>query len=506
MKKMQSKVILILTFILILTGCSNLITELSRIELSGETKVKLATSDEQIKTATMIMTDEDKGLDIDSDGIVDAALVESASDPSSGIYALDFDNDGIVDFYLFVSAAGTSTLNTNKDGSGTAGTVTVSDDGTITGIDTDGDGNPNVTTSTSNTTTAAATEHSITYNSNGSDAGTAPSDSTVYSTGESITILGNPDSLAEGTNLFVCWNTASDKSGTDYIEGDSLVVSDNNIVLYAIYRTLPQYGDGLLIKGIAYRAISTTNTMETIGDDETLSGEVTPLTHLLGHNLVKIGFGTFQNSTSITTINIPEGVTEIRGMSFYGCTGLTEIILPSTLAIMSENFVFKNCTTLTSITLPSSVKTLGQNVFEGCTNLTSISMPGMESLGVYAFKNTGFINLDLPEGLNSIDDSTFSNCSRLVTLTLPASITSIPPKLLEDCTSVTTITLLGNNVSINDTSFHNCTALTDLYIYGSIPTTSKYLMDESVTVHVPLADIEYYKNNLPWSEWSPEPF
>ncbi|MBF9016722.1 MULTISPECIES: leucine-rich repeat protein [unclassified Oceanispirochaeta] len=333
MKKIQSKVILILSFLLILAGCSNLISELERIDLNGETKVKLLDTDGKSVLVDMVMTEEEKGLDLDGDGTVDVPLVESESNPSTGIYALDFNNDGIVDFYLIVSATGTSTLNTAKDGSGTAGTVIVSDDGTVTGIDTDGDGNPDVTASTSDTSNtnetpiAAATEHSITYNSNGNDAGTAPGDSTVYSTGESITILGNPGSLAEGLNLFVCWNTAADKSGTDYMEGDSLVVSDSDIVLYAIYGNM--ITPGVFFKGIKYRSIGATMTMETVDCDETLSGEVTPISQLMGYDLAGIGPMSFMNCTSITKLNIPEGVTRIRHSSFQNCTELTEVIIPS---------------------------------------------------------------------------------------------------------------------------------------------------------------------------------
>ena len=55
-----------------------------------------------------------------------------------------------------------------------------------------------------------------------------------------------------------------------------------------------------------------------------------------------IGEYTFYNCTSLTSVNIPSSVTEIR------------------------NSVFKGCTSLTSVNIPSSVTEIGNSVFYGC--------------------------------------------------------------------------------------------------------------------------------------------
>ncbi len=60
----------------------------------------------------------------------------------------------------------------------------------------------------------------ITYNGNGNDGGDPPQDTTEYSNGQFITILGNTGKLILTGNSFISWNTASDGSGTNYNPSD----------------------------------------------------------------------------------------------------------------------------------------------------------------------------------------------------------------------------------------------------------------------------------------------
>jgi uncharacterized repeat protein (TIGR02543 family) len=55
--------------------------------------------------------------------------------------------------------------------------------------------------------------YTVTYNGNGSDSGTVPIDpSSPYTSGSSVTVLGNSGSLAKTGYTFNGWNTASDGS------------------------------------------------------------------------------------------------------------------------------------------------------------------------------------------------------------------------------------------------------------------------------------------------------
>jgi hypothetical protein len=59
-------------------------------------------------------------------------------------------------------------------------------------------------------------KYSTTYNGNGNDGGSVPTDSNWYESGATVTVLGNTGSLTKTDYTWTCWNTAADGSGTDY--------------------------------------------------------------------------------------------------------------------------------------------------------------------------------------------------------------------------------------------------------------------------------------------------
>lgn len=89
----------------------------------------------------------------------------------------------------------------------------------------------------------------------------------------------------------------------------------------------------------------------------------------LPEGLTEIGQSAFQN-TGLTEITVPDGVTTIGSHAFEDCVGLTEIVIPESV-LNFGNAVFKNCTSLTSAILPGIIFELEvEDTFEGCTSLT----------------------------------------------------------------------------------------------------------------------------------------
>ena len=83
-------------------------------------------------------------------------------------------------------------------------------------------------------TPVAPTTYTVTYLGNTNTSGTAPTDSSSpYSSGTSVSILGNSGSLTKsGVAVFAGWNTSADGSGTNYVGGDTFNITQNTI-LYA---------------------------------------------------------------------------------------------------------------------------------------------------------------------------------------------------------------------------------------------------------------------------------
>ena len=72
----------------------------------------------------------------------------------------------------------------------------------------------------------------VTYDGNGNDSGSVPVDGNTYSSGDSVTVLGNTGSLGLTGFTFNGWNTAADGSGTSYIGGNTFNITANT-TLYA---------------------------------------------------------------------------------------------------------------------------------------------------------------------------------------------------------------------------------------------------------------------------------
>nr|MCU0797048.1 InlB B-repeat-containing protein [Akkermansiaceae bacterium] len=81
----------------------------------------------------------------------------------------------------------------------------------------------------------------LTYDGNGSTGGSVPVDlSSPYTSGATVTVLGNTGSLTKTSYSFSGWNTAADGSGTPYNPGDSFNITADT-TLYAIWTPGPDY-------------------------------------------------------------------------------------------------------------------------------------------------------------------------------------------------------------------------------------------------------------------------
>lgn len=82
--------------------------------------------------------------------------------------------------------------------------------------------------------------YKITYNGNGNNSGTVPVDSNEYESGANVTVLNNTGLLEKTGYTFVGWNTQADGNGIHYDPGATLVMGNQDIILYvqwaAVYK------------------------------------------------------------------------------------------------------------------------------------------------------------------------------------------------------------------------------------------------------------------------------
>ena len=122
--------------------------------------------------------------------------------------------------------------------------------------------------------------------------------------------------------------------------------------------------------------------------------------------------------------------------------------------------VFWN-TDVTSIVIEEGVTSIGNNAFYDCTSLTSVTIPGnVESIGESAFYYCdNLTDVTLQDGVKSIGDAAFIWCNNLTNIVLPNSVTSIGYYAFKDCTSLTSITIPDSVTSIGNSAFYGCSSL-----------------------------------------------
>jgi len=185
--------------------------------------------------------------------------------------------------------------------------------------------------------------------------------------------------------------------------------------------------------------------------------------------LTSLGEDAFSGCSSLTSIELPAGLTSLAGGAFFGCSSMTSITLPAGLTSIGE-YAFWGCSSMTSIVLPAGLTSIGEGAFSGCSSMTSIELPaGLTSIGDHAFYGcSSLTSIELPAGLTSIGEEAFYECSSLTSITLPAGLTSIGERAFYECSSMTSITLPAGLTSISEHAFYECSLLTSIALPASL--------------------------------------
>ena len=123
-----------------------------------------------------------------------------------------------------------------------------------------------------------------------------------------------------------------------------------------------------------------------------------------------------------------------------------------------------------TVKIQNGVTSIGDYAFDNCTSLTSIEIPSsVTSIGDGAFVYcTSLTSIEIPSGVTSIGSSVFKDCTSLTSIEIPSGVTSIGSSVFEDCTSLTSIEIPSGVTSIGNSAFKNCTSLASIEIPSSV--------------------------------------
>jgi len=102
--------------------------------------------------------------------------------------------------------------------------------------------------------------------------------------------------------------------------------------------------------------------------------------------------GVYRENLVLKTVDIQAQIKELPPMTFYYCSKLENVTLPTSLESIGA-FSFFNCVSLKSIVIPSKTNNIGEYAFRQCTSLSTVVIDG-EREEVPTIGDKAFYNLD----------------------------------------------------------------------------------------------------------------
>lgn len=204
--------------------------------------------------------------------------------------------------------------------------------------------------------------------------------------------------------------------------------------------------------------------------------------------VTKIGSNAFYGNETdcekLTSVTIPNGVTEIGYHAFYSLDNLQTINIPNSVETIGYE-ALSYCINLKNINLPNSLTTIGYNTFSGCDSLTVVTIPeSVISIGDIAFRYCdnlkefkgkfavdngrclvvdgklvafatacGVTEYTIPDVVSIIGLWSMAECETLVNLTIPNSVVTIERYGVYSCGKLSHVTLGDNVTTIGESAF-----------------------------------------------------
>jgi len=304
-----------------------------------------------------------------------------------------------------------------------------------------------------------------------------------------------------------------------------------------------------MLKGCSeLESVSIPNNILSI-EREAFSGCSKLSTIKLPDNLQKIEAKAFYES-GLTTVTIPATVNEISDDSFNGCKSLSEIkvdennqvyksdngvlynnltdevvqlpkawsgeyIIPQTVTSI-DNVMFYGCHKLTGVSIPWSVSSIADGAFVGCSSLKSFTVDemnmyfktddkgvlfsydmkalkqypegrsgsyvipaGTEEIDEYAFyANSGLTGVTISSSVKMVGGAAFAKCDNLKDVVIESGVTTLGDSVFANCTSLESLTIPSSVVSIGFSAFKGCSNLVSVTYEGNLnPCTDSDVAD-----------------------------
>ena len=190
--------------------------------------------------------------------------------------------------------------------------------------------------------------------------------------------------------------------------------------------------------------MATQDNVEKDAFDENYDDIEIPEMHIENINGVTYGVGAYGNyymisvdDYTLTTFTVDDKVTVLG-------TGDGE---------NDNDRVFGKNAPLTSLTLPEGLTEIKDNALNALPNLTTVNLPStLETIGIQSFRQTGMSEITVPASVETVKLGAFRDMANLTTVTVKGNV-AFDNYAFRSCPSLTSIYLLGDDVTFTGGQF-----------------------------------------------------
>ena len=216
------------------------------------------------------------------------------------------------------------------------------------------------------------------------------------------------------------------------------------------------------------------STVTSIGDNAFYCCE--GLTSVnIPNSVTSIGNNAF-NSVGLTSVTIPASVTSIGDVAFAYCMGLTKLEIQAETPPACGQYVFDGVSDCVLSVPGSSIETYKTTApwKDAFTSIEALSGgPSSGNLGdsiTWTLDEQGVLTI---EGSGAMPNYDYSSPSPLKGLSCKTAvigdgITTVGDHVFYECSELTSVNIPGSVTSIGDAAFYRCSGLTSLYIPSSV--------------------------------------
>lgn len=182
-----------------------------------------------------------------------------------------------------------------------------------------------------------------------------------------------------------------------------------------------------------------------------------------GKPVTAIASSAFRENATVTSVYLPDSVTEIGDSAFYGCPNLTAVYLGKAAKIGS--YAFYNCFKLSEVEL-DRVTSVGSSAFYGTP-----WMSAQQEAAAYVVIGDGvllkYVGRDseavIPSGVKSMTNAFYFD-NRVTSVVLPDTMERIGIFAFCSCTQLRSITIPESVTEIDAQAIYQCAALTEIHV------------------------------------------